>query len=1037
MMIHTAVKRPVAILMLFAGLVLLGALSLQRLPVDLLPAINYPNLTVITNYADTPADDLTRLVTQPLEEVITGLEGVRRVVSRTREGVSTITVQYEWGTDMDFANLHLREAIDRVAYRDDFPETADRPLILRWDPGARPIAILVLGGDDPLERMTEFARDVVKPAMEQIDGVSQAEVIGGAEREILVRPDAGKLRLYGITIADVERALQIANISFPGGRIRRGPLHLPLRILGEFEDLEAIRHTEIPNAGPGITVADVAEVLDTTKEPEGATMLGNHEVVSLHLYKEVGANTIRTTEEVDKILGIVEGEYPDFERTFVYRDADFVDESFRGLRDSLIYGALLAFLVLFFFLRDWRSPIVVGLAIPVSVFTTFAFLGFAKVSLNLMSLGGLSLAAGMLVDNAIVVLENINRHLHGRRVGTNEEAERVIANATGEVASPVIAATLTTVAVFFPVIYVPGIAGEFFRDQALTVTIALLISIFSALLLQPMLSARILSREYKPTRGLFKVSETLFDRLADRYHRSLERVIDRKALFLSLLLVGMLGATVVGIEMRKSFLPDRNRGDFTLALELSAGTPLEQTEEVAGDLSAYLAQMDEVEIVYAQVGQTERTLAALKEYTAANTARIRVLLHPSRSGVAMMQAVKGRLESRLSALGDATYIFEDEGIGLGEILASGEAAFTLGIVAEEPEDALEVAEGLLPTLRGVDGLVDVSMDRVLGNPAVEVTIDREKTLRFGLEPDALARELRARVQGVVATSYNEVEQRIDIAVRLPESQRRNLAGVLSSPVDVAGGRTVPLGSFIIQSEGRPVREVVRRNQRRQISLTGDVQGRRLSSVWEEVRAVLDGLELPSGVGFVIGGEQEEINNSFRDLGWALLLSGLLVYMILAAQFESFLDPLVISAVLPVGVMGALVALFATGQTLNIISLIGLIALLGISVNDAIVKVATIRRLRLAGMAGREAILEASRLRFRPILMTTLTTVLAMVPMGIGIGTGEQIQRPLAITIMGGLSLATVLTLYLTPIIYEMLHRRLDRQYSSPPAIEGG
>ncbi|MBD3336416.1 MAG: MMPL family transporter [Candidatus Eisenbacteria bacterium] len=1035
-MIRLAVGRPVAVLMLFAGLVLIGGLSLQRLPVDLLPAINYPNLTVITNYPDTPAEDLTRLVTQPLEEVITGLAGVRRVVSRTREGVSTITVQYEWGTEMDFASLHLREAIDRVAYRDDFPEGADRPLILRWDPGARPIAILVLAGDDPLDRMTEFARDVVKPALEQIQGVSQAEVIGGAEREILVEPDFAKLRLYGTDMEDVRRALQIANVSFPGGRIRQGPLHLPLRILGEYESLDDIRKTEVPAAGPGITVRDLARVRDATKEPEGATLLGDDEVVSLHLYKEVGANTIQATEEVDTILGVLQEEYPDFQYTFVYRDADFVEESFRGLRDSLIYGALLAFFVLFFFLQDLRSPIVVGLAIPVSVFTTFACLYFAKVNLNLMSLGGLSLAAGMLVDNSIVVLENINRHLRERRANPGPGMAEIAVRGAREVAAPVVAATLTTVAVFFPVIYVPGIAGEFFRDQALTVTLSLLISILAALLLQPMLSARILAAARRAPRGIFRISQRFLEGAGNLYHGRLEWVLDHKAAFLAGLAVLLALGGWVGIEMRKSFLPERSRGDFTLALELPAGTPVEETELVAGQLATEIAAMPEVATVYSQIGTTETTLAALKEYTAANTARIRVLLHPGRSGRHDMERVRSRLKERLDAMGGTVYVFRDEGVGLREILASGEAAFTLGVTSEHPDDAVRVAEDLLPQLRRIPGLVDVEMDRVLGNPTVDISLDREKALRYGLEPDALARELRARIQGVVATSFNEVEQRIDIAVRLPQDERRDLEGVLSSPVQLAGGKTVPLRTFVIQSEGQPVREVVRLNQRRQITLSGDVRGRGLDDIWNDVNELLATSDLPAGVTFVTGGEQEEINRSFRDLGWALLLSALLVYMILAAQFESFLDPLIISAVLPVGVAGAFLTLFVTGHSINIISLIGLIALLGIAVNDAIVKVATIRRLRGEGRSGRDAILEASRLRFRPIIMTTLTTILAMVPMAIGIGSGEQIQRPLAVTIIGGLFIATLLTLFLTPVVYEVLHRRTDRDYAGGATATG-
>jgi len=1042
--IRQAVRRPVAVLMLFCGLVILGWQGKNRLSLDLLPAINYPNLTVITNYQDTPADDLVRLVTEPLEERIAGLEGVRRVISKTREGTSTITVQYDWGTDMDFANLHLREAVDQVAYDEDFPEAADRPLILRWDPSARPIAILVLEGDDPLREMTDFAREVVKPALEQIDGISQAEVIGGAEREILVQPDFARLRLYGLTVDDLATALTVANVSFPGGRIRKGPLHLPLRILGEFENLDEIRQTEIPAAGPGITIGDMAQVLDTVKEPEGATFLGREEIVALHLYKEVGKNTIETTDEVDEVLDVLRDQYPDFGAVFVYRDADFVAESVHGLQQSLLYGALLAFLVLFFSLADWRSPVVVGLAIPVSIMTTFAFLDFAHVNLNLMSLGGLSLAAGMLVDNSIVVLENINRHL--RRLRRRETADRVgevCARGAAEVASPVVAATLTTVAVFFPVIYVPGIAGEFFRDQALTVTFSLLVSILAALILQPMLSAKLLRPTERPA-AIFRPGLAVQDRLLRLYHDRLPWVLDHKAIFLAVVVVALVASGFLAHGMRKTFLPDRNRGDFSLNLELPAGTPLETTAEISRDLAGFLAEQPKVATVYTQIGQTEKTLASLKEYTAPNVARLRVILEPSRHGRRDMQAVKDRLDARLERLEGAVWIFKDEGVGLREILASGESPFTLGVVAEHPDAALAVVEDLLPRLAKVPGLVDLEMDRVLGNPTLEVTIDREKALRYGLEPEFLARELRNRIQGTVATTFNEIDQRIDIAVRLSRDERYDLERVLASPLNLPGGRTVTLGTFVDRELDRPVREIVRRDQRRQITISGDVQGRGVDEVWTDVQPILAGLERPRGVTFVTGGEQEEINRSFHDLGWALLLSALLVYMILAAQFESFVDPLVISAVLPVGVMGAVVTLMVTGQTLNIISIIGLIALLGIAVNDAIVKVATIRRLRVdEGLPVRQAVLEAGRLRFRPIMMTTLTTVLAMVPMGIGLGTGEQIQQPLAITIIGGLSLATLLTLYLTPVIYELAHRergvpatRTDETASEPVAPGG-
>ncbi|HOX25692.1 MAG TPA: efflux RND transporter permease subunit [Candidatus Krumholzibacteria bacterium] len=1027
-MIGQAVRRPVAVLMIFAGLVILGWQGQRRLALDFLPAINYPNLTVITNYADTPADDLVRLVTEPLEEVIAGQEGVRRIVSRTREGVSTITVQYDWGTDMDFANLHLREAVDQVAYRDDFPVVADRPLILRWDPSARPIAILVLEGDGPLREMTDFAREVVKPAMEQIEGISQAEVIGGAEREILVQPDFERLRLYGLTVDDLVTALRVSNVNFPGGRIRRGPLYLPLRILGEFENLDEIRSTEIPAAGPGITLADVADVVDTTQEPEGLTYLGADEVVALHLYKEVGKNTIDATREVDDILGVLKDQYPDFNASFVYRDADYVAQSVAGLQESLLYGALLAFGVLFIFLADWRTPIVVGVAIPVSIMTTFALLDFGKVNLNLMSLGGLSLAAGMLVDNSIVVLENITRRLEERRGKASPESMAALCtDATREVASPVFASTLTTIAVFFPVIYVPGIAGELFRDQALTVTFSLLVSILAALILQPMLSAYVLRPVGRPG-WLFRPGLALADWSRDAYHRRLPWVLDHKAVFLSVIVVLLVVTAWLGAGMRKTFLPDRNQGDFSVHLELPAGTPVEATGAIASELAAFVQAQPRVATVYTQVGQTEKTLASLKEYTAPNVARIRVLLEPSRHGRHDMTVVKDALEARLARLAGAVWTYRDEGIGLSEVLASGEAPFTLGVVSEDPEDARRVAEELLANLAGVPGLSGLEMDRVLGNPILRLSLDRERALRFGIEPEFVAGELRGRIRGTVATQFNEIDRRIDIAVRLPRDQRQNLDEVLASPIALPGGKTVNLGAFVTQQVERPVREIVRRDQRRQITISGDVLGRAVDEVWRDVQPILAAVERPAGLAFVGGGEQEEIHRSFRDLAWALVLSALLIYMILAAQFESFVDPLIIAAVLPVGVMGAVLTLLAVGETLNIISIIGLISLLGIAVNDAIVKVATIRRMREEdGLSVRQAILDAGHLRYRPIVMNTLTTVIGLAPTAIGLGTGEQMQRPLALVIIGGLVLATVLTLYLTPCIYELVHAGAERR----------
>jgi HAE1 family hydrophobic/amphiphilic exporter-1 len=1032
-MLRLVIQRPIAISMFFLALVVVGGLSYQRLPVDLLPSITYPRLTVITSYEDIPAEDLERLITQPIEEVVTALSGVRRVVSRTREGISIITVEYEWGMQMDFANLHLRESVDRVAFRDDFPEDAERPVILRWDPLSRPISILTLEGGDRLESVTEFAREVVKPALQQVDGISQAEVVGGAEREILVEPDVEKMALYGVTVEDIQMALARSNIAFPGGKIRRGPLHLSLRISGEYQSLDDIAMTDIVRLGQSpVRVSDVARVLDTVKEAEGVTLLGDKPVVSLLVYKEPEANTIQVSNQIDRSLDVLSEDYGDFHYEFVYRDAEYVRASFRGLVQSLIIGAGLAFLVLFVFLRDVRSPLVVGVSIPVSIMITFGLLYFGKVKLNLMSLGGLSLAAGMLVDNAIVVLENINRHLAERKAPNGDtrtasiERRRSVAESavvgTGEVARPVLAATLTTVAVFFPVVYVPGIAGAFFRDQALAVTFSLLVSVATALLLQPMLSARLLARRRREPRGLFQMFESIYQAGYGVYHRLLVRSLRRPALLLALLVVGLIGVALVGMQLERSFMPERTSGDLRAEIELPAGTPLEETASATAFLAEWMQGDADVKTVFSQVGRTDQTLASFQEYTGPNTAKIRVILEPGRGARKRGLRVQRELASRLDALPGVQYVFHEEGIGLRELLSTDEAPFSMGIVSEDPLKAFEIAEEMMRRLTDEATLADLQVDRVIGTPNLVVHLDAEEILRSGLDPDRVARELRNRISGVEATTFNEVDQRIDIAVRIPRDERRDLGGALRAPIRIPSGETVPLRTFIDLSEERPLRELTRRNQQRMVTVSADLRGGSVDDAWRQARAVAASMGLPGGVRIVEGGERREMARSFRDLGWAMLLAVLLVYMILAAQFESFVDPLLIAAVLPVGVAGSIIAVLLSRGTINILSIIGMVALLGIAVNDAIIKVDTMRRLRSEGMDGYGAIVTASRLRLRPILMTSATTILAMVPMAIGMGSGEQLQRPLALTIIGGLFLTTLLTLFYTPILYQVAHR---------------
>ncbi len=580
---------------------------------------------------------------------------------------------------------------------------------------------------------------------------------------------------------------------------------------------------------------------------------------------------------------------------------------------------------------------------------------------------------------------------------------------------------VATIAVFFPVVYVPGIAGAFFRDQALTVTFSLLVSIGAALLLQPVLSVRLLRARDSGPRGIFRLFRWVLEKIHVFYHPILVRVLRRPLPFLLAVTLGLGAAAFWGLRLERSFLPERSLGDVRLDLELPAGTPLEQTAAEVADLAAWIESLDGVGVAFSQVGRTERTLAAVQDFTVPNTARIRIILEPGRGAYERGQRLRQAIAERLSQSAEVEYAFREEGIGLGEILGTGGAEFSLGVLAEDPHRAVEAAESLLVELRKVDGLVDLQMDRVLGTTNVVVRLDRDEILRHGLDPDRIADELSARVAGVEATFFNEVDQRIDIAVRLPREERLDLSSALATSIEIENGQTVPLANFLSLEEELPLRELKRRNQQRWVTISGNVEGRAIDDVWEEAEAIAARALVP-GVRVIEEGEREEMRRSFRDLGLAMLLAMVLVYMILAGKFESFLDPLLIAAVVPVGLAGSAVAIGVTGGSLNILSLIGILALLGIAVNDAIVKVDTIRRLRSEGLEGSEALLEASRLRLRPILMTSATTVLAMVPMAIGLGSGEQLQRPLAVTIIGGLSLTTMLTLFLTPALHRVAHR---------------
>ena len=1097
----TSTRRPVAVAMLFLAVILLGIISFVRLPIDLLPDVSYPRLVVYTSYPDVAPAEVERLITERVEAQAAAVPGVERVTSVSREGVSLVTLRFAWGTDMDFAMLNVRERLDNI--RESLPETASRPRILRVDPESEPVmAISVAGGSD-LWSTKEAAESVFRRRLEQLDGVAEAAVTGGLDREIQVELDPRLLDSYGLTFDQVAQALALANISAPGGTIMRGRYRYPLRTLGEFQTVEEIEDVVVarqrePSGGEGeegfrlVRLSDIGRVVDGFAERESVARYNGHESVGILVFKESGANTVQVAEDVQETLAQLREEYPDYQLDVASSQAGFISDSISNVVQALVFGGILAFLVLFLFLRDPRYPVAIALAIPISVVGTFALMEAFNVSLNIMSLGGLALGVGMLVDNSIVVLENIFRH----REELGEGA--LISASTGaeEVQRAITASTLTTISVFGPIIYVEGVAGELFGSLSLAVAFSLLASLVVALTLLPALAARfdlgggvgpgpeipsgvaegqqgllgrvrrvalwllrspflllgalwsvlrqllgfwgelagkLLSRIFTP---LIDAFDRWFEAFALRYHQILDWSLDHRGRVMIFSGAALLGSLVVGGLLERDLLPNVDQGSFDVRLELAEGTSLSATIDEADLVEGALLEDPGVEAVFSRIGKDVRSYAESEESSGVNTALFQVRLRPG----ARTEDVLGRVRHLEGRFPEAALSFEaGQATALGQMLGGVDADIAVRIRGEDLDRTFPRAEEVSALLHNVPEVGNVRLGTERGQPEIQVEILRDVAARYGIEPRSIAETVEQAMRGDRATEFVDFDRKIGIIVRLPDDMR--YAQETLQELRVQG---VPLRELVTVHEAVAPAEIHREDQGRVVTVYADVVSGGLDGAIAAVQQAVRSLPPEREVRIEVGGENEEMRRSFRDLAFAFGLALLLVYMILAAQFESFVHPFTILMAVPLALVGAVLALVLTGGGLNTMSLIGVVILVGIVVNDSIVKVDFINQAREQGMPLRDAILEAGRVRLRPIIMTTVTTVLGLTPMAMGIGRGADLRAPLAIAVIGGLTVATLLTLIVVPVVYaivEGLRRRVVGAATSAltpaPAEEAG
>jgi HAE1 family hydrophobic/amphiphilic exporter-1 len=1032
-----AVKRPIAVVMLVLAVVMLGFVSVPRLSVDLLPKVSDPRLVLYTALPQTSSVEVERLVTERLEAQVASVPGVEHIASVSRDGVSLITLRFRWGTDMDLAFLNVRDRLDQL--REGLPVTASRPQILRVDPASEPIMVLAVAGAALFETK-ELAENVFRRRLEQLEGVAQAQVSGGVEREILVEVNLEQMEAHGLTMQMVAHRLAAANHASTGATILEGRTRYPLRTVGEFQTVAEISEVVVaePWTDSGgrrtLRVRDVGQVVDGYAEREVVARYNGRESVGILVFKEPGANTVQVARQVEEVTELLRLEFPEVRLDVASSEAGFISDSIRNVVSALGLGGILAFLVLFLFLGEPRYPVAVALAIPISVIATFLLMWVFDISLNIMSLGGLALGVGMLVDNSIIVLENIFRHRE-EGVAPSVAAGR----GADEVSGAITASTLTTIAVFVPIIYVEGIAGELFRDLSLTVAFSLLTSLGVALTLLPSAAARMGVRA--PQKHADRTGPRAFDvalnRTSHHYHRALAWSLDHRGWVLGASGAALAIAGLGALTLKRDLLPRIDHESIEVTLELLEGTALSRTVQVASDIEAVLLDAPEVEAVFGTIGRDVRRFARAREQSGFNTARFLVRTREGFSSTSLLERLQGPLQT---AGADGVVTVQGAGAStLGLMPGGREAQIAVRIRGRDQDKALAYADQIMTELRGLARVTNVRMSSERGRAQIEVQILRDEVARFGLQSADVAVSVDHTMRGILATDFMAFDRKVPVVVRPPDLDRFSRETL--ERIRVKG---IPLEQLVSVRTVQTPAEVKREGQGRVVSVLADVRQGGLGRAVKDVDGVLAGIPPPESFWVEVGGENEEMRRSFRDLGLAFALALILVFMVLAAQFESFLYPATILAAVPLALVGAILALWVTGQGLNTMSLIGLVILVGIVVNDSIVKVDFILQARSRGAGVRDAILDAGRVRLRPILMTTVTTVFGLTPMALGLGRGADLRAPLALAIIGGLLLATALTLIVIPVLFSLAegaraagsHRPLASRVQPDPQAQG-
>jgi len=1014
---EVAIRRPVATTMFFLIVIVLGVMALRYLPVDLLPPIEYPQLTVAADYPNVGPEEIETIITQPIENTIASVPGVERVRSRSEEGESRVTLEFAQGVDVDVAANDVRAALDRI--RDDFPPEVESPRIWKFDPDNFPIVIVGAYSEKNLQELTRILEREVTRRFEQIPGVGSIDIWGGIHKQVHVNLDMDRLMATGLSSAQVQQAIAAENATLPGGNVNSGLHRLYVRSLGEYSSVDQISEViiTIVDSKP-IRVKDVATVEWGYEDLERLVKIDGRPMVRFAVRKQTGANTVSVAEKVRAEIERVNEEREDLGLFITSDQSEFIQASMDNVRSSALWGGLLAIFILYIFLRNISSTAIIGFSIPISIIATFALLYFNGLTLNMMSFGGLALGVGLIVDNAIVVLENIVRLREER----GEDLRVSCLVGTREVGGAIVASTLTTSVIFLPVVFMQTISGMMFKQLALVVVFALICSLFVALTLVPMLCSRFLTIKGSGDEGLSKRSwfQRLFSRVEYAYARIIDVILERKAIVFVLTVVLVAGGFILLPNIPMELAPQTDADEIDIDFLMAEGTNIAVQEQ-------YLVELERLVRANLDMNDVEHMTTDVRD----GRAEVEVTMVEASKRAVPTSVTADRLRDAVVGKIPGGDIRVDAQSGLWVLRrifgSGGNEEVSIQLRGYDLDRAQELAREIRLLMEEIPEVTGVRVGRREGRPEENLDFDRQKIAELGLTVTEVARIVQTNIGGSRAGAFRIGGDEFPIIVRLQRKDRLSARDIQNISIRTPTGDVLPLSAVVTQRKGRGPTEIDRIDGQRVTYITANLEsGVPLGAAVGKIRARVASVQLPEAYSLYFGGEWEEQQKAAADFRLSIIMALVLIYMVMAAQFERFLDPLVVMFSVPLAVIGVVPTMLLTGTTINIQSLMGMIMLIGIVVNNAIVLVDYINLMRREhGMEVRQAVIESGRLRLRPILMTTLTTILGLLPLSLGLGAGGEIQASLARVVIGGLAASTLVTLVFIPVVYVSKEKVLE------------